>query len=101
MLRNEIMDTIVGFREVTVSGKGQIVIPKELRKTTFPEGTQAVVVAYTDHMEIRPLSYVLEKMECALMSETAFEEEWDSPEEDKAWENLLEHAAEYQRKKKD
>lgn len=95
------MDTIVGFKEVTVSGKGQIVIPKELRKTTFPEGTQVVVVAYTDHMEIRPLSYVLEKMECALISEKAFAEEWDSPEEDEAWENLLEHAAEYPRKKKD
>jgi bifunctional DNA-binding transcriptional regulator/antitoxin component of YhaV-PrlF toxin-antitoxin module len=95
------MDSIIGFKEVTVSGKGQIVIPKELRRTTFPEGSQAVVVAYTDHMEIRPLSYVLEKMECALMSENAFAQEWDTPEEDKAWENLLEHAAEYQHKKKD
>lgn len=95
------MESIIGFKEVTVSGKGQIVIPKELRKTAFPEGSQAVVVAYSDHIEIRPLSYVLEKLECALMSEPAFAQEWNTPEEDKAWERLLEHAAEYERKKKD
>lgn len=62
------------------------------------EGSQAVVVAYDDHIEIRPLSYVPQKLECALMSEPAFAQDWDTPEEDKAWENLLEHAAQYERK---
>jgi hypothetical protein len=36
------------------------------------EGSQAVVVAYGDRIEIRLLSYVPEKLECALMSEPAF-----------------------------
>lgn len=93
------MSGIVAFKDVTVSAKGQIVIPKELRKSTFPEGSQATVIAYKDHIEIRPLSYVLEKLECALISEPAFAEEWDTPEEDEAWENLLDHALEYEQSK--
>lgn len=62
------------------------------------EGSQAVVVAYSDHVEIRPLPYVPEKLECALMSEPAFAQDWDTPEENKAWEKLLEHAAQHERK---
>jgi AbrB family looped-hinge helix DNA binding protein len=90
---------ILGFKDVTVSSKGQIVIPKELRKSTFPEGSQAAVIAYADHIEIRPLAYVLEKLECALISEPSFAEEWETPEEDKAWENLLGNALEYEQSK--
>lgn len=88
------MDAIIGFKEMTVSSKGQIVIPKNLRNSTFPEGSHAAIVAYADHIEIRPLSYVLEKLECALTSQPSFAKEWDTPEEDQAWDNLLEHALE-------
>ncbi|AEH61164.1 hypothetical protein Mzhil_1313 [Methanosalsum zhilinae DSM 4017] len=58
----------------------------------FPEGSQAAIVAYSNHIEIRPFSYVLDKLECALASAPSFAKEWDSPDEDQAWENLLEHA---------
>ncbi|MCS3923904.1 AbrB/MazE/SpoVT family DNA-binding domain-containing protein [Methanosalsum natronophilum] len=78
------------------SSKGQIVIPKDLRGNIFTEGSQAAIVAYSDHIEIRPLSYVLGKLECALASENSFAKEWDSPDDDQAWENLLEHAMENQ-----
>jgi hypothetical protein len=36
----------------------------------------------------------LEKLECALTSQPSFAKEWDTPEEDQAWDNLLEHALE-------
>ncbi|MBP2029280.1 AbrB family looped-hinge helix DNA binding protein [Methanohalophilus levihalophilus] len=99
-MESEKVSGILGLKDVTVSSKGQIVIPKELRKGTFPEGSQAAVIAYADHIEIRPLTYVLEKLECALISEPSFAEEWDTPEEDKAWEDLLDHALEYEQNKK-
>jgi hypothetical protein len=35
------------------------------------------------------------KMECTLMSKNAFVQEWDTPEEDKVFEKLLEHVTEY------
>jgi bifunctional DNA-binding transcriptional regulator/antitoxin component of YhaV-PrlF toxin-antitoxin module len=82
------MQGIPRFKKVAVSSEGQIVLPKELCKNLFPEGSRVAVIAYEDHIEVHPLSY-LEKMECALLSEPALAKEWNTPEEDKAWEHLL------------
>lgn len=39
-------------------------------------------------MEIRPISYVREKMGTAIASEKSLAKEWDNSEEDKAWKDL-------------
>lgn len=76
---------LMEIRSATVTEKGQIVIPKQMREQNFKIGSKVAILSFEDHLEIRPLSAVSESMECALMSESSLAKEWNKPEEDKAW----------------
>jgi len=80
--------TLTDIRTLKITSKGQISIPKDLRDKKFKEGTKVAVLTYEDKMEIRPISYVCEKLGTALASEKSLAKNWDNPEEDEAWGDL-------------
>ena len=83
------MNSIIEIRSATMTGKGQIVIPKEIRELEgFKEGNKIAILAYKDHIELRPLGQVSEKMFNAYASEKSLAKDWNSKEEEKAWKHL-------------
>ncbi|HLC65340.1 MAG TPA: AbrB/MazE/SpoVT family DNA-binding domain-containing protein [Candidatus Nanoarchaeia archaeon] len=87
---------LIEMRTATITEKGQVVIPKELREIRgFKEGNKVVIMAYEDHLELRPLSQVSGVLhsrkkipETMLLSEKSLAKEWLTSKEDKAWKNL-------------
>ena len=81
--------SLVEIRSVTITEKGQIAIPKEIRDIEgFGEGTKIAILAYEDHVELRPMKQVSEKMFTAYASEKSLAKDWNSKEDEKAWKNL-------------
>jgi len=72
------------MKTITITEKGQIAIPKELRKNLFKNGKKIVLIAFKDHLELRPIEQIFP----ALMSEKSLAKEWLSKEDEKAWKNL-------------
>jgi AbrB family looped-hinge helix DNA binding protein len=80
---------IQDIRTVTITRKGQIVIPKEAReKAGLHTGTKIAIITHKDHVELRPLPKFSEAMETAILSEQVLAKDWDTPEEDEAWKDL-------------
>jgi len=53
-----------GIRTSTITSKGQIVIPSELRASEgFHCGQKVALLAFKDHLEVRPLKGVLSKLD--------------------------------------
>jgi AbrB family looped-hinge helix DNA binding protein len=76
---------IVEMRTATITGKGQIVIPKALRnKKAFREGSKVAIIAFKDRLEIRPLGNI----DIAIASQDALARTWNTKREDKAWKHL-------------
>ncbi len=85
------MEEIREIRTVKITRKGQISIPSAVRaRAGFEEGAKVNVIAYDDRVELRPTKKekVSDVMLCAIMSEEALAETWDTPEEDEAWKHL-------------
>ena len=81
--------SLVEIRSATITEKGQIAIPKEIREIEgFSEGTKIAILAYEDHIELRPMKQVNEKMFTAYASEKSLAKDWDNKEDEKAWKNL-------------
>jgi len=81
--------TIIEMRTVTITSKGQIAIPKEMRDLEgFREGTKVAIIAFEDHVELRPLKQVNKKMFTTLASEKALAKDWLSKEDEEAWKSL-------------
>ena len=78
--------SILGFgcMRLPLTEKGQIAIPKEIRSKTFKKGSKIAILAYNDHIELRPMK----QMETALASEKVLAKDWNTKEENKAWKNL-------------
>ncbi|HIH24753.1 TPA: AbrB/MazE/SpoVT family DNA-binding domain-containing protein [Candidatus Woesearchaeota archaeon] len=82
------------LRTVTITGKGQVVIPQEMRKSAFKEGKRVVIMAFDDRIEIRALDdvagFLAEKGRIApLMSaSSSLAKRWNTPQEDEAWKHL-------------
>ena len=77
------------MKTVTITSKGQIAIPQELRKNKiFKEGGKVVLLAYEEKIEIIPLSVFKRKIAPALASEKALAKEWLSKEDEEAWKDL-------------
>ncbi len=91
---------LMEIRSATITEKGQIVIPKQMREKAFKPGSKVSILSYEDHIEIRPLSAVSESMECALLSEEVLARDWNRPEEDKAWAHLRERLEDMKKRKK-
>ncbi len=80
---------ILGIRSATVTSKGQIAIPNEFRKVKgFKEGSKIAILTFKDHIELRPMDDLNEKMATAFASEKSLAKDWNSKEDEKAWKNL-------------
>lgn len=77
------------MRSVTITEKGQIALPKEIRKNKeFSNGKKIVILSFKDRIELRPLKQVSESLQNTLLSEDSLAKEWLTKEEDKAWAHL-------------
>ncbi len=77
------------MKTVTITSKGQIAIPQELRKgKSFRVGEKVVLLAFEERIEIIPLSIFKKKIAPTLASEKALAKEWLSKEDEEAWKNL-------------
>jgi AbrB family looped-hinge helix DNA binding protein len=80
---------LIEIKTATITEKGQIAIPKDIRALSgFETGTKIVILAFQNHIEIRPLNQVSNKIRTAIASEKSLAKEWNSKEEDEAWKNL-------------
>ena len=80
---------LIEMKTATITEKGQISIPSEIRKIKgFKEGKKIVILAFNDRIEIIPLEDWYERMSPALLSEKSFAKDWLSKEEDEAWKDL-------------
>lgn len=82
------MKKIIDMRTVTITEKGQIAIPKDIRKKGFKVGSKLAILAFEDHIELRPMDQVSEKLACAIASEKSLAKDWLSKEDKKAWKDL-------------
>ncbi|MBT4539171.1 AbrB/MazE/SpoVT family DNA-binding domain-containing protein [Candidatus Woesearchaeota archaeon] len=80
---------LIEIRTVTVTEKGQIAIPKDIRRLEgFQEGTKIAILAFENKVELRPLKQFNEKFFPALVSEKSLAKDWLTAEEDEAWKDL-------------
>ena len=80
---------IVNIKSATITEKGQIAIPKEMRKIKgFKTGNKIAIVSFDDHIEIRPFNHLEKKLSSYLLSEKSLAKDWNTKEEDKAWKDL-------------
>lgn len=80
---------LIEIKTATITEKGQIAIPKDVRNQKgFEKGSKLAIMAYKDHIELRPLKQISKKMALMLASEKSLGKEWNTKEEDKAWKNL-------------
>ncbi len=85
MLTSEIKE----IKTATVTSKGQICIPHMARAMKgFKEGSKVTILVYPDHVELRPMEQVSEKLFPALVSEEVLAKEWNTKKEDEAWKDL-------------
>ncbi|MFC1691692.1 AbrB/MazE/SpoVT family DNA-binding domain-containing protein [Nanoarchaeota archaeon] len=81
--------SLTDVKTVTITEKGQIAIPRDIREMEgFKIGTKIAILAYEDHIELRPIKQVDEKMSSAIASEKVLAKDWNSKEEDEAWKKL-------------
>lgn len=80
---------LLEIRTATMTEKGQIAIPKYIRKNKgFRIGSRIAILSFEDHIELRPMSQVSEKIANAVASEKVLAKDWNSKEDEKAWKNL-------------
>ncbi len=83
------MAKIKEIKTATITDKGQIAIPKDMRKIQgFKNGSKVAILAYDDKIEIRPMKHISDGMATAFASEKALAKDWDTKEEDNAWKHL-------------
>ena len=77
------------MKTATITDKGQISIPHEIRELeNFTIGSKVAIITFEDHVEIRPLKKFTEKLFPAFASEKVLARNWLSKEEDEAWKDL-------------
>jgi AbrB family looped-hinge helix DNA binding protein len=79
---------LIDVKTSTITGKGQIVIPKDLRSDAFIEGSKVAILSYEDRIEIRPLKELDERLYTMYASQDALGEYWNNKEEEEAWRDL-------------
>ena len=80
---------LIEMKTATITGKGQIAIPKDIRVLEgFKEGSKIAILAYEDRIELRPLKQINERMFTALASENTLAKDWNSEEDEEAWKDL-------------
>ncbi len=80
---------LIEVKTVKMTEKGQIAIPKDIRELEgFEEGSKIAVLAFDDHIELRPLKSIKSGRIAALLSEKSLSKDWNTKEEDLAWKDL-------------
>ena len=80
---------LVEIKSATITEKGQIAIPKQIRKSKgFRSGSKIAILSFEDHIELRPMKQISEKMAAAVASEKSLAKDWNSKEDEAAWKNL-------------
>jgi AbrB family looped-hinge helix DNA binding protein len=81
--------SLVEIRSATITDKGQIAIPRDMRDAEgFKTGSKIAILAFKDRIELRPLKQVSDRIATAIASEKSLAKHWRRKEEDKAWRNL-------------
>ena len=77
------------IKSVTITEKGQIAIPRNMREFEgFKEGDKIAILAYEGYIELRPMKGISEKMTITIASEKVLSKDWDSKEDNEAWKYL-------------
>lgn len=80
---------LVEIKSATITEKGQIAIPKNIRTTEgFKTGSKIAILVFEDRVELRPMIQVSEKMATAIASEKVLAKDWNSKEDEEAWKDL-------------
>ena len=80
---------LVEIKSATITEKGQIAIPKGIRKIKgFKKGSKVAILSFEDHVELRPMKQISERMTTAVASEKSLAKDWNSKEDEEAWKNL-------------
>ena len=79
---------LIEMKSATITEKGQIAIPKDVRKMGFKVGSKIVILAYDDHIELRPMEQMSKGMQTAIASQKVLARDWLTKEEDNAWKDL-------------
>ncbi len=80
---------LIDMRSVTVTEKGQIAIPRQIREMEgFEVGSKIAILAFKDKIELRPLKQISKAMLTAFASEKSLAKDWNSKDEEEAWKNL-------------
>jgi len=81
--------TLIDVKSVTITDKGQIVLPKDIRKISgFKTGNKIMVIAFKDRIELRTMADFKKRMETAIASEKSLGKDWNSKKDDAAWKDL-------------
>jgi len=81
--------SLIEMRTAKITNKGQIAIPKDIRKLEgFKQGNRVAILAFKDRVEIRPMKDLDRNMFTLLASEKALAKDWLSKEDEEAWKNL-------------
>jgi AbrB family looped-hinge helix DNA binding protein len=80
---------LMEIKTATITEKGQIAIPKHLRESEgFKTGSKVAILTFEDHVELRPMKQISDKMSMAIASEKSLAKDWNSKEDEEAWKNL-------------
>ena len=80
--------SVLEMRTVTITEKGQIAIPRDIRKLSgFKMGEKLAVLAFRDRIELRPLRQV-DSILTYIASEKVLAKDWKSKEDEEAWKDL-------------
>ena len=80
---------LIEIKTATITKKGQIAIPKDIRNSEgFKTGSKIAILAFENHVELRPMKQVSERMATAIASEKVLAKDWNSKEDETAWKNL-------------
>lgn len=81
---------MAGVEIVTVSGKGQVVLPKKIRNNLkITQGTKLLLVERKGEICLKKADFIMnEKNFTLIASEKALAKQWLTKEEDEAWKNL-------------
>ncbi len=81
--------TLNEIKTVTITEKGQIAIPRDIREHEgFEIGSKIAILAFEDHVELVPMKQINEKMFGAFASEKVLVKDWLSKEDEEARKNL-------------
>ena len=80
---------LIEIKTATITEKGQIAIPKDVRNQKgFKKGCKVAILAYKNKIELRPLNQISKGMATMLASEKSLGKDWNTQGEDEAWRDL-------------